>query len=151
MSEQVNNVGPIVVRKEGSARFVVNLAIAAEINIIRHGTETVQLEQFEQLDKMVMIVFNQKLLVRFQIRIFKLEFSLLKVKSKNNLNGLEEYERTSQQCWTDCGKKGGKCSVCGEFGYCCRNKYHPSWNGNCPIGAIRAARQDGHDCTQPKG
>jgi len=45
MSEQVRSVGTDVVRKEGSARFAVNSAFAAEINIIRHGTETVHLEQ----------------------------------------------------------------------------------------------------------
>ena len=66
------------------------------------------------------------------------------------MNNLVEYERTSEVCWKECNKKGGQCSVCGESGFCCRNEYHPTWNGNCPIKAIQAARKNGHDCVSPK-
>ena len=66
------------------------------------------------------------------------------------MDNLEKYERTSEGCWKDCRKKGGKCSLCGESGYCCRNEYHPTWNGDCPIRAIQAARKNGHDCVSPK-
>ena len=58
----------------------------------------------------------------------------------------EWWERTSEQCWRSCDKKGGKCSYCGESGYCCRNEDHPTWNGNCPAKAIQAARKHAHDC-----
>ena len=62
----------------------------------------------------------------------------------------EEWERTSEKCYRKCDRKGGKCSICGELGFCCRNEDHPTWNGNCPIGAIQAARKNGHNCVQPK-
>ena len=56
-------------------------------------------------------------------------------------------------CWElslgGCGK-GGKCSVCGESGYCCRNYDNPTSNGDCPTGAIQAASKDIHQCVVPK-
>ena len=62
----------------------------------------------------------------------------------------EYWERTSEQCWRTCDKKGGKCSDCGKNGFCCRNEDHPTWNGNCPTQAIKAASKDKHDCVSPK-
>ena len=59
----------------------------------------------------------------------------------------ESWESTGVNCWDQCGQKGGKCSVCGESGYCCRNK---DWKGDCPTGAIQAAWKDRHDCVAPK-
>ena len=61
----------------------------------------------------------------------------------------EEWEVTSERCWHRCGQKGGKCSYCGENGYCCRNTHHP-WNGDCPAEAIEITRTYGHDCVQKK-
>ena len=67
-----------------------------------------------------------------------------------NFRYLESWVVTDVPCWHQCDKKGGKCSTCGEFGYCCRNGDHPTWNGDCPTGAIQAALEDRHRCVAPK-
>ena len=66
-----------------------------------------------------------------------------------NFHYLESWKLTGVECWDQCGQ-GGKCSICGEFGYCCRNEDHPSWNKDCPTGAIQAAWNDRHQCVAPK-
>ena len=63
-----------------------------------------------------------------------------------NFHHLGSWEATDDPCWEQCDKKGGKCSICGESGYCCRNEDHPTWNGDCPAGAIQAAFKEKHRC-----
>ena len=58
------------------------------------------------------------------------------------------WELTGDGCWDQCGN-GGKCSICGESGFCCRNEDHPTWNGDCPTEAIQAALNDRHQCVAP--
>ena len=53
---------------------------------------------------------------------------------------------TGEDCWDECDQRGGKCLICGESGYCCRNEDHPTWNGDCPTEAIQAALKDRHKC-----
>ena len=45
--------------------------------------------------------------------------------------------------------RAGKCSVCGEYGYCCRNEDR-DWNGDCPTGAIQATSSIRHECVVPQ-
>ena len=59
------------------------------------------------------------------------------------------WQRTRENCWEQCEKKGGRCPFCGENGFCCRGERHPTWNGNCPIQSLRVARTDEHDCVAP--
>ena len=78
---------------------------------------------------------------------------MLKVKyifiiSKTKLSFLE-WELTGAECWSECSENGGRCSQCGQNGYCCRNYDEPS-NGNCPPNAIQAALTDRHQCVAPK-
>ena len=60
------------------------------------------------------------------------------------------WKLTDKNCWDECNHRGGKCLICGESGYCCRNEDHPTWNGDCPTGAIKAALNDRHQCVAPK-
>ena len=72
----------------------------------------------------------------------------------------EPWKLTGKNCWNECNQRGGKCLICGESGYCCRNEDQPlwaqrgmhidTWNGDCPFGAIQAALKDRHQCLAPK-
>ena len=65
-----------------------------------------------------------------------------------NFNYLE-WKSTGYKCWNEC-RQGGKCSICGESGYCCRNEDHPTFNKDCPTGAIQAPLKDKtHYCVVP--
>ena len=67
----MKNAGKNVAGKEENARLAVNLVFAAETMIIPQGMEIVRLEQFKQLGRMAMIVYNQKKLpVRIRTQNF---------------------------------------------------------------------------------
>ena len=58
----------------------------------------------------------------------------------------------SESCFDQCGKKGGKCSVCdadGNEGFCCRGDLM-SYNGNCPDAAIMASPNSRYTCVHGK-
>ena len=83
----------------------------------------------------------------------KVEMKFLKKKIglslESNFHYLESWKLTGVECWDQC-PHGGKCSICGESGYCCRNEDTPSWNKDCPTGAIQAAWKDRHQCVALK-
>ena len=60
-------------------------------------------------------------------------------------------------CWDECGKKGGLCSVCMNYesnadsAYCCSGINHmygngPISNGDCPPAAIAVQKSTTHSC-----
>ena len=71
-------------------------------------------------------------------------------KLESNILVTFQWERTSEECWEQCHEKGGRCSFCGENGYCCRRQNHSTWNGNCPLRGILTAAKDKHVCVSSK-
>ena len=63
-----------------------------------------------------------------------------------------EYEQKDNgDCWYTCGEKGGKCSICGDNGFCC-SAVDGAQNGDCPQMAIESVANAGHHvCSVPKG
>ena len=64
-------------------------------------------------------------------------------------------------CWTECGQKGGWCSACMNYdsvstsGYCCSGINHqagggPIENGDCPVEAVAAQLSISHSCVISK-
>ena len=54
---------------------------------------------------------------------------------------------SKNKCWSQCGRKGGKCSYCdvvGSEGFCCRRDHYS--NGDCPDSAIAFSDRKHHGC-----
>lgn len=55
-------------------------------------------------------------------------------KFKTEQDGIDDwYVVDGQNCWQDCGSKGGQCNWCGPTGYCCHATKHDI-NGDCTTG-----------------
>jgi len=66
----------------------------------------------------------------------------------------ELWEIGDTDCWYECGEASGKCSVCGNNGYCCSG-YKTNDNAGCTNTMVNAIRQkttrDLHVCIAPGG
>ena len=49
-----------------------------------------------------------------------------------NLANDEWQVPNDNDCWYDCGSKGGKCDWCGTVGYCCSSQ-KDDINGDCTV------------------
>ena len=57
--------------------------------------------------------------------------SVRNFKFKTEQDGVDDwYVVDGENCWTDCGSKGGQCDWCGPTGYCCHATKHDI-NGDC--------------------
>merc|ERR1712048_116762 len=54
-------------------------------------------------------------------------------------------KNSGEDCWYKCGKKGGRCDVCGPLGYCCRN----GWS-DCPAKMAALVHGSHHSCVSCK-
>ena len=79
------------------------------------------------------------------------------------INNLEKQKdqlkwfQIDNNCFKECGRKGGFCSTCMNYdslaisGYCCSGVNHfdgkgPIFNGNCPSDAIAVQKSNVHSC-----
>ena len=68
-----------------------------------------------------------------------------------------EWFQIDNNCFKECGRKGGLCSTCMKYdslatsGYCCSGVNHydgqgPIFNGDCPSDAIAIQKSNVHSC-----
>ena len=68
-----------------------------------------------------------------------------------------EWISIDDNCWSECGEKGGFCSACMNYdsnaisGYCCSGDNHfdgngSVLNGDCPSDAIAIQKSNVHSC-----
>ena len=72
-----------------------------------------------------------------------------------------EWFQIDDNCWKECGGKGGLCSACVNYessaisGYCCSGVNHkdgfgPLLNWDCPSNAVAAQKSNVHSCVVSK-
>ena len=72
-----------------------------------------------------------------------------------------EWIPIDDNCWSECGRKGGMCSTCMKYvsnadnAYCCSGINHEDGdgaklNGDCPLEAIAVQKSSVHSCVVSK-